>query len=233
MQVRQGRDVVEAVPRRSMVETDLWPALRRYWHPVAYSSEVADAPAPVRLLEHRLVLVRLAGELVCFRDLCIHRGTPLSLGWVDGDELICAYHGWSNNRTGACTRIPALQDGRSIPSRARVDRYLVEERYGLIWVCLETPAIGIPAFPEFDDPAYAVTYYPPLEWRCSAARHTENTVDAAHFAWVHEGILGDRNHPEIPDFEINRHGEELRYAFVAYRRMKAELGVLVDGVPRD
>src|SRR5262245_57565537 len=127
-----------------MNETGLWPALRQYWHAVAASEEVQAAPVPVTLLGERLVLVRLAGRLACFRDLCIQRGTPLSLGWVDGGELVCAYHGWRYDDTGACTRIPSIDPSREIPKRARVTAYAVEERYGLAWVCLESPRAPIP-----------------------------------------------------------------------------------------
>jgi phenylpropionate dioxygenase-like ring-hydroxylating dioxygenase large terminal subunit len=195
------------------LESDLWPLLRSYWHPVCPATEVLDKPLPVTLLDEKLVVARLRGRAVCFRDLCIHRGTPLSLGWVEDGELVCAYHGWRYRADGACTRIPALPADRAIPSRARVQAYRAEERYGLIWVCLDEAKSDIPEFPEFDDPAYKVTAYPPVRWRCSAARQTENFVDQAHFAWLHEGILGDREHPETATFDIERFGEELRYRY--------------------
>jgi phenylpropionate dioxygenase-like ring-hydroxylating dioxygenase large terminal subunit len=197
----------------SKLESDLWPLLRSYWHPVAQATEVLDKPVPVVLLGQNLVVARLDGRVRCFRDLCIHRGTPLSLGWVEDGELVCAYHGWRYRADGACTRIPALPAGRVIPRRARVAAYRAEERHGLIWVCLDEPHGDIPEFPEFDDPSYKVTSYPPVRWSCSAARQTENFVDQAHFAWLHEGILGDRDHPEAATFDIERAGEELRYRY--------------------
>jgi vanillate O-demethylase monooxygenase subunit len=70
------------------LESTLWPALRNYWHPVAVSTAVLDEPEPVTLLDEKLVLFRLDGKVACFHDLCIHRGTPLSLGWVEG----CGWH---------------------------------------------------------------------------------------------------------------------------------------------
>jgi phenylpropionate dioxygenase-like ring-hydroxylating dioxygenase large terminal subunit len=197
----------------SKLESVLWPQLHSYWHPVAQATEVLDKPVPVTLLGHKLVVVRLDGRARCFRDLCIHRGTPLSLGWIEGGELVCSYHGWRYRADGACSRIPALPADRAIPRRARVDAFKVDERCGLIWVCLGEPAADVPEFPEFDDAAYKVTLYPPVRWRCSAARQTENFVDQAHFAWLHEGILGDRDHPETATFEIERFGEELRYRY--------------------
>jgi phenylpropionate dioxygenase-like ring-hydroxylating dioxygenase large terminal subunit len=207
--IRRGRDVTVA----ARLESSLWPALWNYWHPVAFSADVTDKPHAAKLLDQRLVLARLGDRLACFRDLCVHRGTPLSLGWIDGEELVCAYHGWCYDAAGACTRIPALPADHPIPRRARAEAFATEERYGIVWVCLGEPAAPIPAFPEADDPAYKLTYYPAVTWRASAARRTENFVDAAHFPWVHENILGTCDHPEVPVFTISRHGEELRYAF--------------------
>ena len=77
------RDRMAARGCRSLVsrlESGLWPRLRHYWHPVAQAIAVLDRPVPVTLLGTRLVLARLDGRIACFRDLCIHRGTPLSLG---------------------------------------------------------------------------------------------------------------------------------------------------------
>ncbi len=38
-------------------------------------------------------------------------------------------------------------------------------------------------------------------------------MDVGHFAWIHEGILGDRDHPRMPDVSVERDGEELRFGF--------------------
>jgi len=69
--------------------------LRAYWHGVAYSRDVGTAPYRTELLGERIVIWRDSrGGAHAFRDLCIHRGTALSLGTVAGDEIVCAYHGW-------------------------------------------------------------------------------------------------------------------------------------------
>lgn len=192
-------------------EARLYRALRRFWHPVAYASELGSDPMRVVLLDEPLVLVRLAGKVRCFPDLCAHRGTALSLGWVEDDQLRCAYHGWTYGTEGVCTSIPA-RFGASIPRRARLHPFLVEERGGLIWVSLvEEPQFPIPEFPQFHDPAFRVIEVPAYDWRCSAHRRIENYVDFSHFAWVHDGILGDRENPEVPDHDVWRRGGEIRF----------------------
>ena len=192
-------------------EARLYRALRRFWHPVLWADELADRPVAVKLLDEPLVLVRLNGEVGAFRDLCVHRGTALSLGWVDDGCLVCPYHGWTYDPFGVCTRIPASH-GTNIPSKARIQPYAAAEHAGLVWVCLDAgadpdaPAAGfpLPDFPEWGDDAYRLIRIPQYDWRCSAARRVENFVDFSHFAWVHEGILGDRSNPEIPDHDVVR-----------------------------
>src|SRR5436305_11989874 len=85
----------------------LYAALRRYWHPVLFADDLADKPRGVTLLGERVAVVRLGGGVSAFRDLCVHRGSALSVGRViDGDKLMCRYHGWTYDAGGACARIP-------------------------------------------------------------------------------------------------------------------------------
>jgi vanillate O-demethylase monooxygenase subunit len=193
-------------------EAALYRALRRFWHPVAYSSEVTDAPVRAYLLGEQLVVVRFRDGVRVFRDLCAHRGTALSLGWLDDDRLVCAYHGWTYAQDGRCVRIPA-RHGPTIPTRAKLRPFSAVEAGGIVWACLEPDAMyPPPEFPEFDDPSFRVTMGPVYDWACSAPRRLENFVDFAHFAWVHEGLLGSRDHPEVPEHEVWREGHELRFA---------------------
>ena len=193
-------------------EAALYRSLRQFWHPVLRTSDLAsDRPRRVVLLGEPIVLARLGGAVRAFPDLCVHRGTALSLGWIEDDQLRCAYHGWTYGPDGVCTSIPA-RFGATVPSRAKLRPIRLEERSGLIWLCLqEEPRYPIPQFPQYDDPRFHVVIPDPYDWRCSAARRMENFVDFAHFAWVHEGLLGDRDHPEVPDHEVWREGPELRF----------------------
>jgi vanillate O-demethylase monooxygenase subunit len=168
-----------------------------FWYPVALSSEVKDAPVAVELLGRRVVVYRQPdGTPVALHDLCVHRGTPLSLGRVDGDVLVCAYHGWSYGPDGICTRIPQRPKS-AIPTKARVDSYAVEEAYGVIWLCLGTPLTPLTPFPEYADSAYGTVFVGTQEWKANAARLLENFLDVGHFAWVHPGLLGDPRQPEV------------------------------------
>jgi len=77
------------------------------------------------------------------RDLCIHRGTALSLGWVENDCLVCPYHAWQYNKDGA--------KDIEIPSKAKTPRYHCQEKFGIVWVALENPKFDLPDIPEFEN----------------------------------------------------------------------------------
>src|SRR5439155_1452618 len=143
-------------------------ALRACWHPVAYAADVARAPRAITLLDEPVVLWRDArGVPHVFRDVCVHRGTALSLGCVEGDELVCAYHGWRYRGDGACAAIPQLADPTRVPARARAFVYTAQERYGIVWAALEPPARPLQEVLELDDPAWrAVRTGPVARDRC-------------------------------------------------------------------
>ena len=202
-----------AVKEAPLREGALWPALREYWHAVAWSEEVTeDKIFSFTLLDEDVVVCRPGGKLAAFSDLCIHRGTPISLGTIEGDKVVCCYHGWEYNAEGKCTRIPSLPSEHSIPKKARLETYQARDRYGLVWVCMsDTPRAPIPECPLFEDPDYQGVFRNRWIWKASAARSTENFFDQAHFAFVHDGVLGSRDEPEVGDTTIERDGEALNF----------------------
>jgi vanillate O-demethylase monooxygenase subunit len=73
-----------ALPTGCTFSESDWRALARHWYPAALSREVTEKPLAVRLLDEKLVLWRISdGSVSVARDLCLHRGAPLSLGWID------------------------------------------------------------------------------------------------------------------------------------------------------
>ena len=190
--------------------------LRECWHPVAYGHEVAGGPYGTRLLDEALVVWRSSdGRAHAMRDLCIHRGTALSLGWVADDCLVCPYHAWHYDVTGRCVRIPQSKH-TTIPAKARTPSYRCQERYGLIWVCLADaePAYALPHVPELEDGAWKVVNTGPFAWATDASRQVENFTDFGHFPWVHPGLLGDPARPVVPDHVVQTHEHVLHYTIV-------------------
>ena len=190
-------------------------ALRACWHPVAFGAELGDRPMHADLLGEPLVLWRgPGGGPRVMSDLCVHRGTALSLGWISGEELVCAYHGWRYGADGRCVAIPQLADPGRVPAKARVAAFAAQERYGLIWVALEEPRWPLPEVPELEDDAWAVVPAGPYRWACDAARQVENFTDFGHFPWVHPGLLGDPERPVVPRHEVRAQDHVLHYSIV-------------------
>jgi vanillate O-demethylase monooxygenase subunit len=190
-------------------------ALRSCWHAVGYSRDLGGEPVATDLLGEPLVLWRdRSGIAHAFRDLCIHRGTALSLGRVEDDEIVCPYHGWRYATTGACTAIPQLEDPSRVPAKARVEAFRATERYGLVWVALEEPRFAIPDVPELEADGWQTILCGPFEWACDASRQVENFTDFGHFPWVHPGLLGDPSRPVVPAHDVVTDGHVLRYEIV-------------------
>jgi phenylpropionate dioxygenase-like ring-hydroxylating dioxygenase large terminal subunit len=188
--------------------------LRSCWHPVAFSSDLADRPVHADLLGEPLVLWRWSGQVLAMSDVCVHRGTALSLGWVSGANLVCPYHGWRYAADGRCVAIPQLADPSRVPAKARVPAFSAQERYGLIWVALEEPRWPLPEVPELEDGSWTLVSAGPYRWRCDAARQVENFTDFGHFPWVHPGLLGDPDRPVVPRHEVRTEDNVLHYCIV-------------------
>ncbi len=185
--------------------------LFKCWHPVAYSFQIEKQPFAAKLLDEHLVIWRsVDGTAHAFRDLCIHRGTALSLGWTTEREIVCAYHGWRYDVSGRCTLIPQ-NEHQNIPKKARVQTYLCAERYGLIWVALQKPRYPLAEIPELEDGSWKVVFTGPFAWNSDASRQVENFTDFGHFPWVHPGLLGDVERPVVPAHTVETAGHVLHY----------------------
>jgi phenylpropionate dioxygenase-like ring-hydroxylating dioxygenase large terminal subunit len=178
------------------------PVMVEDWHPVARADDLsAGGPIGVRLLGEDLVLWRSGDEFFAWRDLCVHRGTRLSLGRVLEDaRLECPYHGWTYGADGGCVLMPA-HPTQAPPAKARVATFRAKAAYGVVWVTLGSGNTEIPRFALLDDPTHQVLMAGPYRVRASGPRVIENFLDVGHFPFVHEGILGDRARPEIEDYD--------------------------------
>lgn len=174
----------------------------RAWWPVALSADVTTQPGAATLLGQELVLWRSAAGAVAMADQCPHRGARLSLGQVHNDTLQCPYHGWRFGSGGECVSIPAVP-GFTPPASHSACRYDTQEAHGLVWVRLARSgapaALDLPGLSHL--PARRLIYGP-FDVATSAPRAVENFLDTSHFAFVHEGWLGDAGHPEVPHYDV-------------------------------
>ena len=171
-----------------------------WWWPVALEGEGGSGPLPLQLLGRSLVLWRRPdGAPVLMADRCPHRGARLSLGRLAQGRLQCPYHGWQFDSSGACALVPATP-GFTPPASSAVECFGVRQAHGLLWCDLSGQAGH--ALPDLSHLPSRRLVYGPFDVATSAPRAVENFLDTSHFAFVHEGWLGDAAHPEVPPYEV-------------------------------
>ena len=110
------------------------------WYVAATSDEVGDGLLGRRLLDIPVVLYRRgSGEIVAMEDRCIHRAYPLSAGRLEGDRLVCGYHGFTYDPDGRCVEVPS-QD--NVPRGACVRTFQVREQAPFVWIWLGQPGVA-------------------------------------------------------------------------------------------
>jgi phenylpropionate dioxygenase-like ring-hydroxylating dioxygenase large terminal subunit len=159
------------------------------WFCVACSEELAPgAVRPLRYFGEDLVLFRTqSGRAHVFDAHCVHLGAHLGHGGcVEGETLRCPFHAWRYDGDGRCVEIPYA---RKIPARARMRAWSVRETAGRIMVWRhaggEPPGWELPEVPEYGHPEW--TPFEQREWKVRSRNQelAENTVDQAHFRYVH------------------------------------------------
>jgi 5,5'-dehydrodivanillate O-demethylase len=187
--------------------------LRRFWQPIVTASDLkAGRALPIRMFDEQYTVYR--GEsgtphTVAFR--CAHRGTQLSTGWVEGDEIRCFYHGWKYDGSGQCTEQPA--EPEPFCNRIRIRAYPTQEYVGLIFAYLgEGEAPAFPRFPQLESEGVTETHSYVRE--CSYFNSIENNMDEAHIAFVHRASTFSETGLNAYLPEIS--GEETAYGMVRY-----------------
>lgn len=157
--------------------------LRTFWQPVHRAKDLpAGRALPITILGEQLTLYRGnrgAAYLVAFR--CAHRGTQLSVGWVEDDCIRCRYHGWMYDGSGQCVEQPG--EDEAFAHRVSIRSYPTHEYAGLVFAYLgdgDPPVF--PHYADFDVPGVVIVD-PPEVLPCSFWNRFDN--DAFHLAWAH------------------------------------------------
>lgn len=169
------------------------------WYAAAYDIELNRSLMPRTICNKKLVMYRkLNGTPVALEDACWHRLLPLSKGHLDGDELVCGYHGLVYGPNGRCTSMPSQE---TINPSACVRSYPVVERHRLVWLWMGDPALADPAkIPDMhwnDDPAWAGDGRR-IHARCDYRLVVDNLMDLTHETFVHGSSIGQRAVAESP-----------------------------------
>lgn len=182
------------------------PVLRRFWYAVMPMDSLQAGPQAFTLLGEDIVLWKKAdGQPAAVRNRCCHRTARLSKGFVQGNDIVCGYHGWTYDCTGTCVRIPQAPD-MQIPAGARVPAYHCQQKYGYVWVALDDPLVPLIDTAEESDPGFRRIHQMDETWATGALRMMENSFDTAHFAFVHKGTFGQGDKPTPKFFELRETG---------------------------
>lgn len=160
------------------------------WFRVASSDAlVPGAVTRVQAFGQALVLFRAAsGAPRLMEAHCPHLGAHLGVGGkVEGDAVVCPFHGWRIQGDGAVGAVPYSQKP---PPRVCVRTWPLREVNGqvLAWHHPEgaAPTWEPPVLAEATDPAWT-GFVPAKSWtiKTHVQELAENGVDNAHFSYLH------------------------------------------------
>ena len=168
--------------------TPMGELLRRYWMPIGPKAEIDEmGKRPVRLLgENLLVFKDGKGRYGLLAEECSHRGASLCYGKVEQDGIRCPYHGWKYDIHGNCLEQPAEPPEATSKDSIRHRAYPVQGVGGLLFGYLgPSPA---PLLPRYDalvkEGCIRQIEIRPVH-ECNWLQPMENSVDPAHFYWLH------------------------------------------------
>jgi nitrite reductase/ring-hydroxylating ferredoxin subunit len=116
---------------------------------------------------------------------CPHMGASLACGDVEGERIVCPFHRWEYDGSGACTNIPYMPKER-IPKRARIETFPVVEQCGWIWAFNgKTPTHELPPLPEYGARGFGIRTKT-QRFEAHPLLMLENGCDAQHFKYVHK-----------------------------------------------
>lgn len=193
--------------------------IRECWYVAALSSELEGKPLSRQILGEHIAIYRTeSGEVVAVADRCPHRGYPLSLGRVEGELLVCGYHGFTFDCSGTCVSVPG-QD--RIPTKADVRSYHVVEQGRWLWIWMGDgdPDISkLPNTPWLVDSTQwsSVTGYAKIDGSFDLL--VDNLLDLSHETYLHNGSIGT---PEVATTPIEVEVDDTTNVVRVFRHMDA------------
>lgn len=184
--------------------------LRNCWYVAAASHELGRALVGRTLLNEPVVLYRKEdGTPVALEDRCSHRNYPLSAGELDGDSIVCGYHGMAFDCSGTCLHVPGQ---KVVPRGANIRSFPTVERWKFVWIWMGDPAMADPDLvPEIwrnDHPDWEVVCGDAIPVAGDYRLVADNLLDPSHVSFLHKSTLGTADVAEIPQ-TTEQHGDNV------------------------
>jgi len=176
--------------------------LLKDWYVICRKDEIEENKILLKyVFDQEIIIWKKKERIMAWENLCIHRGSRLSLGSINNGILKCAYHGWEYNQDAQCVKIPSQPDIK-IPKKACVKSYKIIEKMNMVWINLSKDTNDFVNIKEFNESNFNHVASGPYIMNASAPRAIENFLDVAHFPFVHENHLGVKDKPMIDDYDV-------------------------------
>lgn len=171
------------------------PLFETLWHPLCHKDEVAEAGQYVCLkhLPDDIIVYNDRGNLICFDNVCPHRGAKFVSDYTGKGTLVCPYHAFcyisGGLRTGRCEPITEIQPDVNHYAIASIGNFL-----------FFSPDPKIALTEQFDDAMQAEISKIGAKtsmlfdlneniFECAAELAVENALEAVHVDSVHPDSL--------------------------------------------
>jgi phenylpropionate dioxygenase-like ring-hydroxylating dioxygenase large terminal subunit len=186
-----------AVTRRRLANAET-PLIRNCWYVALLANEVSRALVCREILGTRMVFYRTeAGAPVALQDRCGHRSFPLSKSRLEGDTIVCGYHGLRYGASGTCVEVPG-QAG--VKGRFGVQAFPLVERGPFVWIWPGDPALADPALIP-DMPFIGEGWDVQIGYMEAPGNYVhlhENLLDLSHLTFLHEKTFGTPEYAQAP-----------------------------------
>ncbi|SIQ61679.1 aromatic ring-hydroxylating dioxygenase subunit alpha [Marinobacterium stanieri] len=177
------------------------PFIYNEWYVVALSREIDRELMARTVLDRQLVLFRKEdGTPVALDNRCGHRSFPLSRSALEGDTVVCGYHGLRYDENGQCVEVPSQCSCAGISIRS----YPLHQQGPVVWIWMGEPEEAdiskIPAMPMLEEGWVTSEDYMPL--KASYVYLHENLLDLTHLSFLHAKTFGTPDYAKA-DFDTD------------------------------
>ena len=191
--------------------------LRRYWHPVALSSEITNTPLELRILGEDLVIFKTKENKVgLVHKHCTHRRASLVFGKTESKGIRCCYHGWLFSPDGEILETPGedpqSKQAKFVREKFKLGAYPIKEFKGIVFAFLGPPK-KIPEFPYYDVYETPYTKRSPykIKYNCNWIQVLDAIMDPVHTSFLHgqsSGIQFSEGFGEVGEIDFFERGNQ-------------------------
>ena len=179
----------------------------RTWQVAARTEQLAEKGqyVVVDVAGESIVIVRDAGQLRAFHNICLHRAGPVASGCGKRQTLQCRYHGWTYSLDGALLRAPEMEGTAHFrPEEMHLLPVQVDTLGPLVLVNLDPKAPALAHFLE-DIPERTakfgleqMRFVQSKRWSvaCNWKAYVDNYLEGYHLPVVHPGLAKELDYDQ-------------------------------------